>query len=393
MIVQKYLNAKQWNVKEAVGMFRYSNKYRAGEFGHDKLMRWKPSSLMLKFVPGGLYGQDLEGNPISYMHAGRADLKGIFRLGTKRDHIKFRMWQLNSLIRYTRILSKKRGKYCGQATLVIDLEGFEFSKLYMPTFKLFNEANKLAQMVYPELLRRIIIINPPLVFSAVFALVKPFLFQRVIDKIVVAPRGKEVSIAALQEYVSLDNLPAMYGGTAPDPDPSGEAVVKKVHEIHDERVASGTERQFVVDAAAKMTDSWTWQETQVDGAIPVCIGGKIPDECFSEIAFDIEGAETCTVPASGRFDVEYEVSAEGSVLEWEFMSEDATVGFELLHTPAAGEQPVSILPMERLDCNVVPEGGTHNCTKAGMYTIRFDNDNWMMGKVVRYKVTLIEQAE
>lgn len=85
------------------------------------------------------------------MHAGRADLKGIFRLGTKRDHIKFRMWQLNSLIRYTRILSKKRGKYCGQATLVIDLEGFEFSKLYMPTFKLFNEANKLAQMVGPML--------------------------------------------------------------------------------------------------------------------------------------------------------------------------------------------------------------------------------------------------
>lgn len=133
----------------------------------------------------------------------------------------------------------------------------------------------LSLQVYPELLRRIIIINPPLVFSAVFALVKPFLFQRVIDKIVVAPRGKEVSIAALQEYVSLDNLPAMYGGTAPDPDPSGEAVVKKVHEIHDERVASGTERQFVVDAAAKMTDSWTWQETQVDGAIPVCIGGKV----------------------------------------------------------------------------------------------------------------------
>ena len=80
------------------------------------------------------------------MHAGRADLKGLFRLGTKRDHIKFRMWQLNSLIRYNRVLSKASGKYCGQSTLVIDLEGFEFSNLYMPTFKLFNEANKLAQM-------------------------------------------------------------------------------------------------------------------------------------------------------------------------------------------------------------------------------------------------------
>ena len=251
----------------------------------------------------------------------------------------------------------------------------------------------LTAQVYPELLRRIIIINPPLVFSAIFALVKPFLFQRVIDKIVVAPRGKDASIAALHEYVSLDNLPAMYGGTAPDPDPTGGAYVKKINELHANRGASGSEREYVIAAAAQMTDAWTWAETIVDGAIPVCIGGKVPEECFEEIAFDLEGATTVTVPAGGNLDVGAAVDKEGSILEWEFMSEDPTVGFELLHTPAVGEAAVTVVPLEQLDCNVVPEASTHCCSKAGTYTLRFANDNWMMGKIVRYKVNVIEPAE
>ena len=115
----------------------------------------------------------------------------------------------------------------------------------MPTMSLFNETNKTAQQVYPELMKRIIVINPPMVFSvlygnfditlghfsrspqlyatahapwdalclvlvltgcwlagactpmlcpklglqALFAICKPFLYKRVIDKIVIAPRG------------------------------------------------------------------------------------------------------------------------------------------------------------------------------------------------------------
>jgi hypothetical protein len=43
-----------------------------------------------------------------------------------QDHKKFRMWQLNCLMRCTRVLTKVRGKYCGQAILVIDLAGFEW---------------------------------------------------------------------------------------------------------------------------------------------------------------------------------------------------------------------------------------------------------------------------
>ena len=59
----------------------------------------------------------------------------------------------------------------------------------MPMVRIFNEVNHQAQHIYPEVARRIIIINPPGFFSAVYALIKPFLFERLIDKIIVA-QGK-----------------------------------------------------------------------------------------------------------------------------------------------------------------------------------------------------------
>lgn len=64
------------------------------------------------------------------------------------------------------------------------------------------QINQTAQMVYPDVLRRIIIINPPGIFSAIFAMCKPFLMQRLIDKIIVVSGD---AYAALKEQ---------YGGLA-----------------------------------------------------------------------------------------------------------------------------------------------------------------------------------
>ena len=81
----------------------------------------------------------------------------------------------------------------------------------MAYVKLFNDLNKLAQRVYPELMRRIVIINPPLIFSALFAIAKPFLFQRVIDKIKVV--GGE-PFDGLAEFIAPEHIPATYGAYA-----------------------------------------------------------------------------------------------------------------------------------------------------------------------------------
>ncbi len=259
---------------------------------------------------------------------------------------------------------------CSQVTLATG-PGFR-SGLYTPTLKGFNEANSVAQKVFPELLRRIIIINPPMIFSAIFALVKPFLYQRVIDKIVIVPAGS--TLEGLTEHIDEQYIPAKYGGSGPDPDETAEAYLALVKQAQADRAAAGSEAAYVAAEGAKKTP---WPAYLLNGKAPITIGGPIPEELFGEVEFDTEGAETVSIAAGQKFPVETKVGPDdvGRVLQWEFMSTDNDCGFELKFTPAgaAAESTVVLIPNERLDCNVVPESGAHACEAAGVYTITFDN--------------------
>jgi hypothetical protein len=82
---------------------------------------------------------------VSFQPKLRRNTEGIFRLGTRRDHTRFRMWQLFMLGQSTKIQAAIKGRYIGQSTLVMDMEGLTMSGLYMPLLSLFNETNKLVR--------------------------------------------------------------------------------------------------------------------------------------------------------------------------------------------------------------------------------------------------------
>lgn len=392
-IAAKFLNAKNWKLKEAIKMAGESYSFRTGDFDTEGLLNWRPPDRFLRYVPGGVYGEDRQGNPVAWMLSGRADLRSIYRLGSKKDHKRFRMWQMTQLVRTIRLTASAKKKYVGQATLIFDLDGIEWSRVYMPMIKIFNECNKIAQGVYPELLKRIIIINPPMVFSALFALAKPFLYKRVIDKIVVAQRGNPHE--SLLEHICDEYIPKMFGGTAPDPDTSADAYLAYVDRVMDERQQASSEREFITKGpSTKSGTPWSWTQIISNGHIPVTMGGAVPDECFEDMAFDLDGAVTVSVGAGKKHTIAKSVGEHqiGSTLTWEFMSKDKDCGFELAVKATSGTKV--ILPNERVDCNIVPESGAHSCAIAGEYMITFDNSySWMSSKTVQYKVALVESEE
>ena len=75
--------------------------------------------------------------------------------------VKFKTYQIVSLIRHIRIQEKIHGRYIGRSIGIVCLKGVGMKDLYMPFLKAFNEGNKLMQEVYPEVLQKLIIINPP----------------------------------------------------------------------------------------------------------------------------------------------------------------------------------------------------------------------------------------
>ena len=68
----------------------------------------------------------------------------------------------------------------------------------------------------------------PRLFMAFYNVVKPFLPQATLDKIRVFGCNKDEWSAALLEEIDADQLPVMYGGTAPDPEDASRPVKVKL---------------------------------------------------------------------------------------------------------------------------------------------------------------------
>lgn len=71
---------------------------------------------------------------------------------------------------------------------------------------------------YPELLRRVFVINAPKVFASVYSMMKPFMHEKTANKVQIFSNDETQWKAALLQDIDAEELPACYGGTLTDPD-------------------------------------------------------------------------------------------------------------------------------------------------------------------------------
>jgi hypothetical protein len=68
--------------------------------------------------------------------------------------------------------------------------------------------------VYPQLLHAIYVTNAPHWIHAVWALFRPIMPKRIVEKIdIIEPRDNEKEQKRLLKFISLGNLPTMHGGS------------------------------------------------------------------------------------------------------------------------------------------------------------------------------------
>ena len=84
---------------------------------------------------------------------------------------------------------------------------------------------------YPELLRRVFVINAPKIFSIFYSILVPFMNQRTKDKIQIFSHEPKQWKAALLADIDPDQLPFAYGGTMTDPDGNPNCITKAIHFI------------------------------------------------------------------------------------------------------------------------------------------------------------------
>ncbi|CAD5125019.1 DgyrCDS13257 [Dimorphilus gyrociliatus] len=302
--------------------------------------------VLQKYIPAGFAGVDKEGSPVFVELYGQYDLRGLIYSAKRIDFEK--RWIVNNEGIMDRLaeLSVKSDKPIDGITVILDCSGIGLSFLWMPGIELLSHLGKLSQDNYPEIVKKTFIINAPTFFTVLWGIFRKFITDEMAQKISVL--GKNYREQLLQ-YIDVNELPKFLGGNLTDEngDPRCKLMIPQ--------------------------------------------NGKV-DEKYYLKEMDISHMQKVTISNGGDFNVKLDIKKIGTILRWEFKTEDYDIAFGI--TLQDNTKIKHILPLKRVNSHFVPEDGAITCEKVGTYVIKFDNSHsWTRNKILYYNVDYIEPEE
>lgn len=162
-------------------------------------------------IPHSLQGEDREGRPVYWEKNGEiaANFSNVKAAFSVDDLITMhvRTQELTGLRMAN--LSMRYGRSISQCVVVFDVANIPM----MPDWSAMEYVKRmlsLDQNYYPETLHRMIIINSPWYFSAIFAIIKPWLDEKTANKIMILGYNY---LDTMHTIISGDQIPMEYGGT------------------------------------------------------------------------------------------------------------------------------------------------------------------------------------
>eukprot|EP00388_Colpodella_angusta_P005779 GDKJ01017634.1.p1 GENE.GDKJ01017634.1~~GDKJ01017634.1.p1 ORF type:complete len:306 (+),score=67.83 GDKJ01017634.1:12-929(+) len=168
----------------------------------------------LDLYPHGYHGCAITGEPVFLQRIGKADLSKLL----KKQPIEY--FVEASAQNYERTLalrlpacSIEQGHAIDQIVTILDLKGMGIFSFNATVREVLKKLNDVGSNHYPELLKKLILVNTPTSFSVVLQFLKLILPERTLGKILVLYSMKdEHERKKLQEWVSPDQLPDFLGG-------------------------------------------------------------------------------------------------------------------------------------------------------------------------------------
>ncbi|KAF8031736.1 hypothetical protein BT93_D0831 [Corymbia citriodora subsp. variegata] len=176
----RFLKARDWNVSKA---------YEMNPITPVELYRAVRDSQLI-----GLSGYSKEGLPVIALGIGLSTYDKASINKYVQSHIQMNEYRDRVLLPQA---TKKHGRYIGTCIKVLDMTGLRLSA--MNQLKLLSNISSIDDLNYPEKTETYYIVNPPLIFSACWKVVKPLLQERTRRKIRVlhgSPRDELLKIMA-----------------------------------------------------------------------------------------------------------------------------------------------------------------------------------------------------
>lgn len=241
------------------------------------------------------------------------------------------------------------GKSLRGMTVIFDMEGVSArSHLWRPGIVMYLHMVSILENNYPEMLKRLVVVNAPKIFPILYRIVRPLITDDMKKKIHILGADYKKK---LLEYIDEDNLPEHYGGKLKDAEGDGQCLAL------------------------------------IGG------GGKVPERYYLRELCVTADMDSAVVVKGDKLQLDFLVTNPNSILRWEFKTEENDIGFGV-HYKGEDETLKVLVPVQRVDSHLIPEDGLLECEQPGTYMIIFDNSfSWTKGKKVWYTIEVVAEEE
>jgi len=201
-----------------------------------------------------MYHWTKDGCPIVYERIGQVTAK-MADLIPRETLVKHHIYNLELMEKENHRIAAKNG-FAPGTILIEDLDLLTTSHLYNKITALIQEISSSDEQRYPESVRKVYIVNPPTIFGMVWALMKPFIEERTLQKFAF---GSPKDFAdEWEKIIGLDKLPKYLGGNLDwAPPPGGDVAAMVPSELVKKEIPRKDE--LFIEVAVKAGQTVHWQ--------------------------------------------------------------------------------------------------------------------------------------
>lgn len=207
----RHLVAREWSLDGAHDQLAKTLQWRIDTNASDTIADRDPLHEFYDVCTPHYYGgYDKMNRPIYWEKSGLVNVSEVLKVATFEEMRRRHIWGMEQLARLAVKRSKTSNNLIYQHVVVMDMKDLAFS-VDRRALQLFREVNQIDQKYYPERLGMLFMVNTPWTFRTLWTVIKSFLSERTISKFHILGADYQEELA---KYISSDQIPKEYGGTA-----------------------------------------------------------------------------------------------------------------------------------------------------------------------------------
>lgn len=219
---QRFLRARVHDIPKAVEMVNHWYEWWETKLPGCELLPRETNQLgddneqiYIEHMPHANIGEDKEGSPIYWEKTGLISSRfgDIKQLLTEDQLFVRHVRQQELMIQRTKESSLRHGRNIEKQVIVFDLENLSY-KLDTTALSTFKRTLTIDESCYPERLSYMLMINTPFFFTAIWAMIRPWINQETASKIRMYTSSEYKG--KLKELIDEKVIPIEYGGSNKD---------------------------------------------------------------------------------------------------------------------------------------------------------------------------------